>query len=1003
MANRNEFFDVDCPRTPDADDDKLKKGSGNEHGNNGQKTKTNSSSIASKYKFYTAIPNGPGSGNGTVKHNSSANRNAPRLPHSGSGNGNGTTSQNPWNRSRTAGRSAPSPRGRSADAQMATSARRAAPPKVGLEPEERIVPVGGTAPVTAPATAMAASRGLRTPQRAAPLSGPGGSSHRYHSVAETNSPNNPFVDASYYYNATPPSPSPAILEFSANSNRQRSASDSWWREEIVDEALDKTNKMEDYYGLSSSEKMDLYGKSNKNDAFDRSGGVKSKNPFEQCPPEWEEEYLTARRKAGYTTVPSSGGGSGAVKDKKKTKTNSKTSTAVGGVAIGIGYNADGSIESALVDIEQQRQGGEQDDDDNEEDVEEVPMAKGMPYSGQPMMSQFPLQQQQQKQPQKHQKQQPQPMQDPAISIYEKATQIHNSGQYREQVPVVDDYSFSVVDLPKANNGNAYLNDSANGNNNGNNSNGYGFLQISKWFSALVPGSSSTNNNQSMNSRTVSAIHSTYPPNMTSETNIAPPLRGNSQEWWANSPKVTFDTEYHRQHKKLRWSQMNTTQKIGLAVVIAAVVCSIMGIAVSQMSGNGTNTKNGDPGLSSGATGYLPVVSVGTHQPTLVPTEAPTDVPSAYPTRRPTKAPTTNPTPSPTPHPTIPPITSSPIAGNVAIHGKSSNGTPRPTRSPVTSPPTSPPTRSPTAPPITSVQKAPSSPSFPCADDDRGIYINHLGNPKDCAWLYNDKDGYTDRKDKNCGSASYHMTELGAHCQATCALYNGCTPGSAGSGSMVQMSNGDGSSNGDANEGAGADANTKINAHVVDPSTSQQPRDDQPTLVTICTDRLGTYLNHLSNPKTCEWLYNDKEGKTDRKDKNCGGPDAAYPITELGKNCPATCIDYNGDGCSTIEVYPNDTHGSNGGDSSSTSTSTGDSKTVRTSGGTLSSSTSCVNGSGFYLDHIGVLKQCQWLHGDNPSSAKSRQNKNCGTEDYPITELGKECPWSCQDYNGCNQQ
>ncbi|KAL7467344.1 hypothetical protein ACHAXS_007593 [Conticribra weissflogii] len=383
---------------------------------------------------------------------------------------------------------------------------------------------------------------------------------------------------------------------------------------------------------------------------------------------------------------------------------------------------------------------------------------------------------------------------------------------------------------------------------------------------------------------------------------------------------------------------------------------------------------------------------------------PTDVPSASPTRYPTKTPTSNPTPSPTPHPTSPPITASPIAGNVAIHGKSSDGTPRPTRSPVTSRPTSPPTSSITSSPVASIQKAPSSSSssssFYCTDD-HGIYINHLGNPKDCAWLDNDKDGYTDRKDKNCGSESYHMTELGAHCQATCALYNGCIPGS-GSGSMVQMSQG----NSGSNAGAGAGANTKINNHVVEPSSQKQQQQQQqqdseePTLVTICADRLGTYLNHLSNPKTCEWLYNDKEGKTDRKDKNCGGPDAAYPITELGMNCPATCIDYNGDGCSDIEVYPNDTGSGSGGGSNSDSS--GGSKTVRISGATLTSSTACVNGSGYYLDHIGVLKQCQWLHGDNPSSAKSRQQKNCGTEDYPITELGTECPWSCQDYNGCNQ-
>ncbi|KAL7461202.1 hypothetical protein ACHAXS_003010, partial [Conticribra weissflogii] len=496
--------------------------------------------------------------------------NIPRPPNSGDGN-NGYSQ---WNRSRTTGRSPPSPRGRSADAKMTNSNRRASAPKTGLEPEERIIPIGGSGTIATATATATASHGLHTPQRAAPRSGPRERSFRYNATAEANSPNNPFVDAS------PPSPSPTILEFSASStnNRQRSASDSWWREEIIEEALDKTTKMEDYYGLSSSEKIDLYGKSSKG-----TSGVKSKNPFEQRPQEWEEEYLTARRKAGYTTLPTGVGGNGAAKGKKKNKSISRKSKTVGGVAIGIGYNTDGSVESALVDIEQPQGGGAEDeDDDNDKGVEEIPTSTGMPHRGQSMMS--------------HRQQH-----DPAFSIYEKATQIHKSGQYREQVPVVDDFSFSVVELPKANNGGTTLNNGPNGKNDGNNSNGNGFLQISKWFSVFAPGSSNASNNDHTNSRTANAMQSTYPPNITSETNIAPRLRGNSQEWWANSPRVTFDTEYHHQDNKLRWSQMNTTQKIGLAVVVAAVVCSIMGIAVSQMSGNGTaaNTKDGDPGLSSG--------------------------------------------------------------------------------------------------------------------------------------------------------------------------------------------------------------------------------------------------------------------------------------------------------------------------------------------------------------------------------------------------------------------
>eukprot|EP00956_Cyclotella_meneghiniana_P038380 scaffold153413_cov23-Cyclotella_meneghiniana.AAC.1 len=53
------------------------------------------------------------------------------------------------------------------------------------------------------------------------------------------------------------------------------------------------------------------------------------------------------------------------------------------------------------------------------------------------------------------------------------------------------------------------------------------------------------------------------------------------------------------------------------------------------------------------------------------------------------------------------------------------------------------------------------------------------NPKDCAWLYNDKDGYTDRKDKNCGTSLYPRTDLGSACRATCGIYNGCTTSTGG--------------------------------------------------------------------------------------------------------------------------------------------------------------------------------------------------------------------------------
>merc|ERR1719221_2208829 len=97
-------------------------------------------------------------------------------------------------------------------------------------------------------------------------------------------------------------------------------------------------------------------------------------------------------------------------------------------------------------------------------------------------------------------------------------------------------------------------------------------------------------------------------------------------------------------------------------------------------------------------------------------------------------------------------------------------------------------------------------SVKCTDSS-GDYLNHLANPKTCEWLHNDKGSdRTDRKDKNCGYGSNPMTKLGAACPATCAIY-----------------------------GNGCNVETSVK----------------------CTDSSGDYLNPLANPKTCEWLHNDK--------------------------------------------------------------------------------------------------------------------------------------------------
>jgi len=278
-----------------------------------------------------------------------------------------------------------------------------------------------------------------------------------------------------------------------------------------------------------------------------------------------------------------------------------------------------------------------------------------------------------------------------------------------------------------------------------------------------------------------------------------------------------------------------------------------------------------------------------------------------------------------------------------------------------------------------VQSAPAE----CNDDD-GYYSNHLGTPKNCAWLDNGKSGYTDRKDKNCGgrpvedeenggTTIYLMTELGGQCRKTCGLYNGCSTEEGGVEGMAPMM---GSTNGD----------------YLRPSPVKRPA---PTKHQKCQDRQGFFLNHLLNSKTCEWLYNDKPGETDRKDKNCGF--ANYPATELGRACLKTCGLYhpNKDECEEGAVVGKLTVANGHMMRSFSSPSYSFSLT--------SSSTACVNGEGTYMDHKRMPKSCSWLlgsgHGDD-YFAEHRQEKNCGSKSHIITELGRECPWSCMGYNDC---
>ncbi|KAL7478327.1 hypothetical protein ACHAW6_004096 [Cyclotella cf. meneghiniana] len=672
----------------------------------------------------------------------------------------------------------------------------------------------------------------------APSSGPALYGRAYHAAPGYSSSNNPFDD-----------------DGRDSSNRARTHSDSWWKEEIVDESDDKGDVLDGYYGLSKKDKQEFYGKSN--------------NPFDESTINRNGQTSFHLHKTGHVTV-------------------------------GIGINQDGSVESSLVDNVENTFKNQY--SVNGPDIDSH-AARRAATSALQLANQRNYG-------------------DSAnTSVYQQAAAIRSSGQCQ-----VDDYSFSTINIhniPRDDIESPKRADSRTGSS---------LLKMPKWMEGFVPASTANYDPP------VYGI----PANLTRETNIAPPIRGNHQDWWSSSPKVTFDTGYQDRKSSSRWNNLTYSQKIGAGVIWVALMSTLMGVTIWSLNkpDDVTDSKRG----SSSLQGFLSA-SV-----TTVPTFAPSVM---------------------TPRPTRQPFSRSPVKGNSALHEKNAFATPRPSRKPITLNPTYPPVVSP------ALSSRTSSPSHPLSagatalvqavpsscTDNQGYYLNHLFNPKDCAWLYNDKDGYTDRKDKNCGTALYPQTELGSACPGTCALYNGC---------VTELPTSTASSESATYDGIAFMSGT---ADYLTPTQTESPTNS----VQFCADKSGTFKNHLNSDKTCEWLYNEKPGQTDRKDKNCGHDQ--YPITELGQNCPQTCIWYNKSGCSFIQtrsVEPN-------------------LRAVDVS------STRCVNGGGKYENHHGDRKQCQWLHEEGlPEIEKFRQDRNCGTDQHPITDLGMKCPWSCREYNGCSK-
>ena len=311
--------------------------------------------------------------------------------------------------------------------------------------------------------------------------------------------------------------------------------------------------------------------------------------------------------------------------------------------------------------------------------------------------------------------------------------------------------------------------------------------------------------------------------------------------------------------------------------------------------------------------------------------------------------------------------------------------------------------------------------FSTCTDSQGHFSNHLSNLMTCEWLYNDMEGKTDRKDKNCGTAEHPVTELGRACKSTCSIYDGgkCTGGEV----MAAMASSGGKQK---SERTGSEHEDHLNdmedlveleeteekeeieeteeseepedseemeeETVEESSTSSPPKKNEEKIsntntLTSCHDAEGKFLNHESNPKYCEWLFNDKEGRTDRKDMNCGT--AEHPVTELGVACRKTCSVYD-NGCAT-DVQLHELIMINSG------------QVVRSYSSpsysfSLTSSIKCTDGDGDYIDHKNRPKPCTWLEGGE--DPRLRQQMNCGPSTGHITELGIKCPWSCRVFNDC---
>lgn len=192
-----------------------------------------------------------------------------------------------------------------------------------------------------------------------------------------------------------------------------------------------------------------------------------------------------------------------------------------------------------------------------------------------------------------------------------------------------------------------------------------------------------------------------PPNLDYETNLAP--RGvnyggggggggdtNSQSEWVVSNCFAPNGIYVK-HDAYYTHRRRDVMKMSLGVMVMVVMCTIFGVTISELkkANAALPIGGGNVGGGSGSqlNGMVPVPLTNLSSTRIEPiTARPTTLAPAS-LAPATLAPSDSPTLAPLSlSPTKPQLTRSPVAGNYALHIKTSDGTEWPTRSPITSRP-----------------------------------------------------------------------------------------------------------------------------------------------------------------------------------------------------------------------------------------------------------------------------------------------------------------------------